>query len=109
MNKNEWRAARDGLNGELIDLERDEERPAREAVLALVDELSRLRSGSAAGRSWQRSNATVRTSTGADEQRSVSEEQKPPRRSAVARGADRRISGCNEFAMVAPANVRRAF
>src|SRR5262249_45857756 len=35
--ENKWRAARYGLDAQLIDLERDEERSAREAVLALVE------------------------------------------------------------------------
>jgi glutamate---cysteine ligase / carboxylate-amine ligase len=35
--ENKWRAARSGLEADLIDLERDRERPAREAVLALVE------------------------------------------------------------------------
>jgi carboxylate-amine ligase len=37
VNENKWRATRDGLDAELIDLEHDTERPAREAVLALVE------------------------------------------------------------------------
>jgi carboxylate-amine ligase len=35
--ENKWRAARSGLEAELVDLERDEERPARDAVLALAE------------------------------------------------------------------------
>jgi carboxylate-amine ligase len=35
--ENKWRAARYGLDANLIDLEHDTERPAREAVLALVE------------------------------------------------------------------------
>lgn len=38
VDENRWRAARHGLEGDLIWLERDEERPAREAIGALVDE-----------------------------------------------------------------------
>ena len=37
VNENKWRAAATASTGKLIDLERDEERPAREAVLALVE------------------------------------------------------------------------
>jgi carboxylate-amine ligase len=37
VNENKWRATRDGLDAELVDLEHDTERPAREAVLALVE------------------------------------------------------------------------
>jgi carboxylate-amine ligase len=35
--ENKWRAARDGLHAELIDLEQDTERPAPEALRALAD------------------------------------------------------------------------
>jgi glutamate---cysteine ligase / carboxylate-amine ligase len=74
VNENKWRAARDGLNGQLIDLERDEERPARTAVLALVE-----RAGPAAERLGCREELgeverLVERGTGADEQRSVYEE-----------------------------------
>ena len=37
VDENKWRATRDGLDAKLIDLEHDTERPAREAVLALVE------------------------------------------------------------------------
>jgi carboxylate-amine ligase len=37
VNENKWRAARYGLETDLVDLEHDEERSAREAVMALVD------------------------------------------------------------------------
>jgi carboxylate-amine ligase len=37
VEENKWRATRYGLETNLIDLERDEERPARDAVLALVE------------------------------------------------------------------------
>jgi glutamate---cysteine ligase / carboxylate-amine ligase len=35
--ENKWRAARDGLGAELVDLSTDTERPAREAIRALVE------------------------------------------------------------------------
>jgi carboxylate-amine ligase len=74
VNENKWRAARDGLNGQLIDLERDQERPARDAVLALVE-----RAGPAASRLGCREELEeverlVERGTGADEQREVYEE-----------------------------------
>jgi glutamate---cysteine ligase / carboxylate-amine ligase len=74
VNENKWRAARDGLKGKLIDLERDEERPAGEAVLALVE-----RAGPAASRLGCREQLAeierlVEHGTGAEEQRSVYEE-----------------------------------
>jgi carboxylate-amine ligase len=37
VDENKWRATRDGLDAKLIDLEHDTERPARDAVLALVE------------------------------------------------------------------------
>jgi glutamate---cysteine ligase / carboxylate-amine ligase len=72
--ENNWRAARDGLNGQLIDLERDEERPAHEAVLALIE-----RAEPAAARLGCRDELAeverlVQRGTGADEQRDVYEE-----------------------------------
>ena len=71
---NKWRAARDGLNGKLIDLERDEERPAREAVLALVEraEPAAIRLG--CREELAEVERLVERGTGADEQKSVYEE-----------------------------------
>ena len=37
MNENKWRASRYGLDADLVDLEHDTERPARDAVRALVE------------------------------------------------------------------------
>jgi carboxylate-amine ligase len=37
VDENKWRAARDGIEARLVDLEHDEERPARDALLALVE------------------------------------------------------------------------
>jgi glutamate---cysteine ligase / carboxylate-amine ligase len=67
--ENKWRAVRYGLDGELIDLEHDTERPAREAVQALIE-----LTGPAAERLGCRTELTevegiVRRGTGADEQR----------------------------------------
>jgi carboxylate-amine ligase len=75
IGENKWRAARYGLEAELIDLERDQARPAREAALELVelaepaarrlgceDELTQVEQLCARG-------------SGADEQRKVEEEQ----------------------------------
>jgi carboxylate-amine ligase len=74
IGENKWRAARHGLNGQLIDLERDEERPAHEAVLTLVE-----RAEPAAARLGCRDELAeverlVQRGTGADEQRDVYEE-----------------------------------
>ena len=75
IGENKWRAARYGLDAELIDLERDQVRPAREAALELVelaepaarrlgceDELTQVEQLSARG-------------GGADEQRQVEAEE----------------------------------
>jgi carboxylate-amine ligase len=72
--ENKWRAARDGLNGKLIDLERDEERPVREAVLALVEraEPAAIRLG--CREELAEVERLVERGSGADEQRSVYEE-----------------------------------
>jgi glutamate---cysteine ligase / carboxylate-amine ligase len=40
IGENKWRAARYGLDAELVDLERDVERPARQALLELVERAS---------------------------------------------------------------------
>ena len=72
--ENKWRAARDGLSGKLIDLERDEERPAPEAVLALVEraEPAAIRLG--CREELAEVERLVERGSGADEQRSVYEE-----------------------------------
>jgi carboxylate-amine ligase len=75
IEENKWRAVRYGLDAELVDLERDEERPAREAVRALVE-----LAGPAARRLGCRSEleqveVVLRRGTGADEQRRVHDEQ----------------------------------
>ena len=50
VNENKWRATRYGLDADLVDLERDTERPARDALRALVElaEPAARRLGSAA-------------------------------------------------------------
>jgi carboxylate-amine ligase len=72
--ENKWRAVRYGLGGDLIDLEHDTERPAREAVAALVEV-----AGPAAGRLGCRTELEeieriCRRGTGADEQRRAHED-----------------------------------
>jgi carboxylate-amine ligase len=72
--ENKWRAARYGLDTDLVDLEHDTERPAREALQALVD-LARpaaRRLGCAA--ELDEVERVLRRGTGADEQRRVYEE-----------------------------------
>ena len=72
--ENKWRAARDGLEGKLIDLERDEERPAREAVLALVERVKPAAARVGCREELAEVERLVERGTGADEQRRVYEE-----------------------------------
>jgi glutamate---cysteine ligase / carboxylate-amine ligase len=74
VGENKWRAARYGLDAELVDLEHDTERPAREAIRALV-ELAEA----AAGRLGCSAELTeierlLERGSGADEQRHVQED-----------------------------------
>ena len=72
--ENKWRAARDGLNGQLIDLERDEERPAHEAVLTLVERVEPAAMRLGCRDELAEVERLVQRGTGADEQRDVYEE-----------------------------------
>jgi carboxylate-amine ligase len=72
--ENKWRAARHGLNGKLIDLERDEERPAREAVLALLERAEPAAARLGCREELSEVERLVERGTGADEQRDVYEE-----------------------------------
>jgi glutamate---cysteine ligase / carboxylate-amine ligase len=74
VNENKWRATRDGLNGQLIDLERDEERPAGDAVLALVERAEAVASRLGCREELAEVERLVERGTGADEQRQVYEE-----------------------------------
>jgi carboxylate-amine ligase len=74
ISENKWRAARDGLNGKLIDLERDEERPAREAVLALVERAEPAAARLDCREELAEVERLVERGPGADEQRQVYEE-----------------------------------
>jgi len=71
VGENKWRAARYGLDAALIWLERDEERPAREAIRQLVEiaEPAACRLGCA--RELEAVEEVCRRGTGADEQRRV--------------------------------------
>jgi glutamate---cysteine ligase / carboxylate-amine ligase len=74
VSENKWRAARDGLSGKLIDLERDEERPARQAVLALVERAEPAARQLGCREELSEVERLVERGTGADEQRQVYEE-----------------------------------
>jgi glutamate---cysteine ligase / carboxylate-amine ligase len=74
VDENKWRATRDGLGAKLIDLEHDTERPAREAVLALLE-----RSEAAARRlgcadELESVETLLARGTGADQQLRIYEE-----------------------------------
>jgi carboxylate-amine ligase len=74
VDENKWRATRDGLDATLVDLEHDSERPAREAVLDLVErsEPAARRLGCAA--ELESIEGLLARGTGADEQLRVYEE-----------------------------------
>jgi glutamate---cysteine ligase / carboxylate-amine ligase len=74
VNENKWRAARDGLNGKLINLERDEERPARQAVLELAQRAEPAAKRLGCREELSEVERLVERGTGADEQRQVYEE-----------------------------------
>ena len=71
VSENKWRATRYGLDADLIWLERDEERPAREALRHLVElaEPAAGRLGCAAELALV--EEVLRRGTGADEQRRI--------------------------------------
>jgi carboxylate-amine ligase len=74
VDENKWRAARDGLAARIIDLEHDTERPARDAVLALVErcEAAARRLGCAG--ELEAVETVLARGTGADEQQHVYDE-----------------------------------
>jgi glutamate---cysteine ligase / carboxylate-amine ligase len=75
IDENKWRALRYGLDTDLVDLERDTERQAREAVRALV-ELAEPAAGRLGCRSeLEQVERILGHGTGADDQRRVHEEQ----------------------------------
>ena len=72
--ENKWRAARYGLETDLVDLEHDSERPARDAIRALVElaEPAARRLGCAA--ELGEVERLLERGTGADEQRRIQQE-----------------------------------
>ena len=71
VDENKWRAARYGLGGDLIDLERDEERAAREAVAALVEHAAPAARRLGCAVQLEEIPRLCERGTGADEQRAV--------------------------------------
>ena len=71
IDENRWRATRHGLDATLIWLERDEERPAREAVLALVETARPAASSLGCADELAAIERVCERGTGAAEQRAV--------------------------------------
>jgi carboxylate-amine ligase len=71
--ENKWRAARYGLDADLVDLEHDTERPAREAVRALVDAAEPAARRLGCVEQLREVERILERGTGADEQRRVHE------------------------------------
>jgi len=69
--ENKWRAVRYGLDTELVWLERDEERPAREALLALVERAHPAARRLGCADSLEAVEQICDRGTGAEEQREV--------------------------------------
>jgi carboxylate-amine ligase len=74
VGENKWRAARYGLAADLIDLDRDEERPAREAVAALVELAAPQAAKLGCAEELREVERILNRGSGADEQRRVNEE-----------------------------------
>lgn len=74
VDENKWRAARDGLDAQLIDLERDTEHRAREAVMALVDRCEPAAQRLGCADELEAVERVLARGTGADEQLRVYEE-----------------------------------
>jgi carboxylate-amine ligase len=73
--ENKWRAVRYGLDTDLVDLERDEERPAREAILELVERAEPYAQRLGAADELAEVERICRRGTGAAEQRQVFEQE----------------------------------
>lgn len=71
IGENKWRAVRYGLDAELVDLERDVERPARDAVLELVERAAPYARRLGCAHELAGVEAICRRGTGADEQRAA--------------------------------------
>src|SRR5438105_14617401 len=69
--ENKWRAARYGLDTELVDLERDTERPARDAVASLLDVAAPAAARLGCTPELELVEGILRDGTGADEQRAA--------------------------------------
>jgi glutamate---cysteine ligase / carboxylate-amine ligase len=74
VDENKWRAARDGIEARLVDLEHDTERPARDAVLALVERCEPAARRLGCADELELVESVLARGTGADEQLRVYEE-----------------------------------
>jgi carboxylate-amine ligase len=72
--ENKWRAARDGLNAQLIDLANDTERPARAAVRELIERCGDAATQLGCARELEQVEAILERGSGAEEQLEVYEE-----------------------------------
>jgi glutamate---cysteine ligase / carboxylate-amine ligase len=72
--ENKWRAARDGLNAQLIDLANDTERPAREALRELVERCGDAAQELGCARELEFVESILERGSGAEEQLEVYEE-----------------------------------
>jgi carboxylate-amine ligase len=74
VDENKWRAARSGLHAKLIDLDHDTERPAPEAIRALVELAEPAARRLGCTKELAAVERVLERGTGADEQRRVHEE-----------------------------------
>jgi len=71
LEENRWRAARDGLDALLIDVEKDTERSARAAIVELLDRCQPAAAALGCGDELDEIEAILERGNGADEQRAV--------------------------------------
>ena len=69
--ENKWRAARDGLDARLVDLARDRERPARDAVRELLERAAPAAEQLGCAGELGEVEALLERGSGADEQRAI--------------------------------------
>jgi carboxylate-amine ligase len=74
IEENRWRAARDGLEARLIDVEHDAERPAPDAIRALVERCAPAAEALGCADELELVEEILQRGNGADEQRRVYEE-----------------------------------
>lgn len=75
LEENKWRAARDGLEARLIDVTEDTERPAPEAILALVERCQPAAEALGCAEELELVDGILSRGTGADDQRRIYDEE----------------------------------